>query len=463
MEPMADGRHIVGWVRGIGVAALIALVIVAFAQASAWLLAALAAVAVVALLWPRRLATEALNVPLAQLARLAEASPTPPKSLDATGAWLRDLARRLEARLAADEGRAAQAVVRTEGAAAILAGIEEPLVSIGADGRIDFCNPAAAALFKSRAERLMGRTPDEAFTHAELHSACARAAAGERARCQIRIGLGDAARVLDVSVGPASPAPRVVLVFRDTTELSQALQMKTDFVANASHELRTPLAAARLALETLESLGDEPHEMRGRILATITGNVARLEQMIRDLLDLSRLESPEVEVRIEALPASDLAAELATLYGPACEGRRVALRFELAPALEGMRTDRSLLMLILSNLIDNAISFAGEGTDVRVVGRPSPTDASAAVFEVIDKGQGIPVHLQQRIFERYYQVDAARDGGIRRGTGLGLAIVKHAVRRLGGSVRVNSIWKQGTTMIVEVPGCLSGATAANPR
>jgi signal transduction histidine kinase len=76
-------------------------------------------------------------------------------------------------------------------------------------------------------------------------------------------------------------------------------------------------------------------------------------------------------------------------------------------------------------------------------------------LEVIDRGVGIPLDQQQRVFERYYQVDAARTPGQpRRGTGLGLAIVKHAVRRLGGTVRVQSLWQQGTTMIVELPGCV---------
>jgi two-component system, OmpR family, phosphate regulon sensor histidine kinase PhoR len=193
-------------------------------------------------------------------------------------------------------------------------------------------------------------------------------------------------------------------------------------------------------------------------MSMLSGNVARLEEMVRDLLDLSRLESPEAALRIEPAPGSELARGLSEDFSNACRQRSLTLVFDLDPALERVRTDRKLLGLILSNLIDNATKFAFEGTEIRVVGRPlAPQNGGLAGvrLEVIDRGVGIPLNQQSRVFERYYQVDQARDGGrIRRGTGLGLAIVKHAVRRLGGTIRVNSVWQQGTTMVVELPGCL---------
>ncbi|MBL9032693.1 MAG: PAS domain-containing protein [Phycisphaerae bacterium] len=437
------------------VATVVALATASLAGGGPWLVIPLALVGVLFVVPVRRMRGESTAEPMRRLARLTGAS------AEAEGP-LADLVERAEAML--EEARRGEIAAAAEAATlrAILAGLDEAMVSIAESGRIDVCNPAAAAMLGTRAERLVGRTPVEAFTQAEVHAACERAARGERVRSRIRVGLGDAERVLEVSAGPATPEGRVVIAFRDTTELSRALQMKTDFVANASHELRTPLAAVRLALETLEDLGDESPQTRARLVGTISRNVHRLEQMIRDLMDLSRLESPESEVRSEPVSMADVSEELGGLFGPACEGRRVRLRFEVEPEAATLRTDRSLLTLILSNLIDNAISFAIEGTDVRVVGRASEHEPGTAIFEVIDRGQGIPVHLQQRIFERYYQVDAARDGGVRRGTGLGLAIVKHAVRRLGGSVRVNSVWGQGTTMIVELPGALGDPGGVSP-
>jgi two-component system, OmpR family, phosphate regulon sensor histidine kinase PhoR len=252
--------------------------------------------------------------------------------------------------------------------------------------------------------------------------------------------------------GAAPPAP-VLMTFRDVTEVTRMLAVRTDFVANASHELRTPIAAIRMALETLETEGDEGGELRARLLSIIASQVARLEELARDLLDLSRLES-EAEVRTEPLALADVAASLRTAFEGVLRERRLTLEFEISEGAAVLRTDRRLLELIVSNLIDNAAKFAFEGTPVRVVADRGPAGVRV---RVIDRGQGIPLADQPRIFERFYQVDPARAGGgdrsapARRGSGLGLAIVKHAVRRLGGSVNVSSVWQQGTTMTVELP------------
>ena len=203
--------------------------------------------------------------------------------------------------------------------------------------------------------------------------------------------------------------------------------------------------------------------MRTRLTAMISGNVSRLEEMVRDLLDLSRLESTEAPANPEPVSLGELAAALSDDFGPALKERRLSLRFEIDPGVERLRTDPRLLELILKNLIDNASKFAYEGTTVRVLASPwtpergpGAQDQEPGVrIRVIDRGVGIPISQQQRVFERFFQVDPSRSGfAHRRGTGLGLAIVKHAVKALGGTIGLNSVWKQGTTMIIEIPGCL---------
>jgi signal transduction histidine kinase len=133
-----------------------------------------------------------------------------------------------------------------------------------------------------------------------------------------------------------------------------------------------------------------------------------------------------------------------------------------------IRSDRVLLELVLRNLVENATKFAREETEIVIKAvpagipmdpvNPPPPEADLARglrLTVRDEGLGIPLAHQQRIFERFYQVDRARTGGsVQRGTGLGLAIVKHATRRLGGRVGVESVYQQGTTMIVELPRCV---------
>jgi signal transduction histidine kinase len=145
------------------------------------------------------------------------------------------------------------------------------------------------------------------------------------------------------------------------------------------------------------------------------------------------------------------------MFSDACALRGVGLLFELDPALEHLMTDRLLLMLIAKNLVENAAKFAREGTDIRVVGEVVATPGApmdTMRLRVIDRGVGIRLAEQQRIFERFYQVDPARSGSAERGSGLGLAIVKHAAKLLEGTVGVESVWGQGTTMTTEIPSCV---------
>ena len=252
------------------------------------------------------------------------------------------------------------------------------------------------------------------------------------------------------------------MTLHDVTEQATAMRLKTDFVANASHELRTPLASIRSAAETLREVGGEDDAMRDKLISMIANNAERLEELSRDLLDLSILESPEAPCAVERVDLLAIADDLRELFSNACTHRRVALEFDLDKRLAETWTDARLVRLVLRNLIDNAIKFAREDTSVRV--RGAVLDEARAVngfrrhglrLEVVDRGIGIPLAQQQRVFERFYQIDAARTGSTqRRGTGLGLAIVKHALRALDGSIRIDSVWQQGTTMIVELPGCI---------
>ncbi|VAX41993.1 Phosphate regulon sensor protein PhoR (SphS), partial [hydrothermal vent metagenome] len=246
------------------------------------------------------------------------------------------------------------------------------------------------------------------------------------------------------------------------TEQATAMQLKTDFVANASHELRTPLASIKAAAETLHEVGGEDPQIRERLIAMIASNAERLEELSRDLLDLSSLESPEAACVIERVDLTAIAEDLHELFAEPCTTRQITLEFDLDDRLSTTWTDARLVRLVLRNLLDNAVKFADTGSVVRVRGSVSPgagdapgTTRLGATLEVIDQGIGIPIAQQQRIFERFFQADEARTGSpARRGTGLGLAIVKHALRALGGTIEVESVWQQGTTMTVDLPGCV---------
>lgn len=369
----------------------------------------------------------------------------------------------------------------------IVDAIDGPVLATDADGIIRLCNAAGREMFSSPPAGASspitpnGRLVEEVFTQPDILVIHGRALRGEQSTKRLRIAVSDGQiRVFEVTAAPAQLSteddpPRrqgdtdstgVVLTLRDVTELATAMQLKTDFVANASHELRTPLASIRAAAETLTTLEPDDHAMRTRVLAMLERNAQRLEEMVRDLLDLARLESPEAEVQKRNVDLGELASQLAVLYEPQCAQRRLELRFEISQETRILRTDPRLISLITKNLVENAIKFANEDTVIRVRVKcvndapRTPTLSGAPIattarLEVSDKGMGIPLQSQARIFERFFQVDASRTGHPqKRGTGLGLSIVKHAVRALDGRVWVESVYGEGTTMIVELPGAV---------
>ncbi|MBL8762375.1 MAG: PAS domain-containing protein [Phycisphaerae bacterium] len=347
---------------------------------------------------------------------------------------------------------------------AVLDADRDPVIATDSAGELIIWNRAAADFFDRPHQALQGRIIDELFTQSEVLGLHAGAVAGHARAAQVRMSRRGAMRVYEVVAAPAAlelaglstrsratyAEPGVVLTLRDVTELARAVQLKTDFVANASHELRTPLSSIKAAAETLGEMVDEP-PMAARLVLMIAANTTRLEELTRDLLDLSRLETPEASIDLAPVRLAELFESLAPVFETPCKERNLRLVFEASPDASELTSDPRLLSLILKNLIENSTKFAYEGTTIRVVAsRPSPRDGVR--LQVIDQGIGIPLNAQDRIFERFYQVDLSRAGGTsRRGTGLGLAIVKHAAKALGGTVSVQSVWKEGTTMSVDLP------------
>lgn len=346
--------------------------------------------------------------------------------------------------------------------------VDAPVLAADAEGRVLLANRAMLGILESDASGVQEVRVEDLFTQADLLELVGRARRGVTAEGRVRLTRRQRTFLYDATARHAALGEPggVVLTLRDVTELASAVQLKTDFVGNASHELRTPIAAIRAAVDTLIGPARNDPGMRERLATMIRDHVLRLEDLIGDLLDLSRFESPEYEVRLSAFDLRELCAELEALTGPMRAERRLTLTCELADGACMVRSDWSALLLIVRNLVENALKFSHDGGTVRVAA--DSNEADELVIRVIDQGIGIPLAQQQRIFERFYQVDAARSGsGLRRGTGLGLAIVKHALRRLGGSIEVESVWQEGTTMTVRLPGVLNaggeGAPESEPR
>lgn len=246
----------------------------------------------------------------------------------------------------------------------------------------------------------------------------------------------------------------VLLVLRDITRLVSTVQMKTDFVANASHELRTPIAAIKLAFETLSDVYQDDPQQTARCIDIIGGHLKRLEDMLQDLLDLSRVENAEIKPEIQPLAAGEILAGIEQTQGPIAQTKNITLQLQIEPPGLMIQSDPRLLQLILKNLVENAIKYTPSGGRVTV--RLTEHERGFKLV-VSDTGIGIPPQHLDRVFERFYQVDSARSSSSGRGTGLGLAIVKHALHALQGQVKLESTVGRGTTVTCLLPGDLSKA------
>ncbi len=254
--------------------------------------------------------------------------------------------------------------------------------------------------------------------------------------------LGD--RIVTLTARPLEPGGALVALY-DLTPIRRLEAVRRDFVANVSHELKTPLTVIGGFAETL--LDEElPAGMRKQFAASVRANAIRMQRIVDDLLDLSRIESGGwIPVPVWT-DVAQLAGEAFASAATAAQGKGVVLASDVGEAAERVWADPTALRQILGNLVDNAVRYTADGAiTVRSV-REGPI----VVVSVEDSGTGIPEEHLPRIFERFYRVDDARsrDAG---GTGLGLSIVKHMAEAHGGRASAESRPGRGTTIRVSFP------------
>jgi len=238
-----------------------------------------------------------------------------------------------------------------------------------------------------------------------------------------------------------------ILLIRDLTSTRRLEGMRRDFVANVSHELKTPLTAIRGFTEPLLE-GDVDETRAKEFLGRILANLERMQHLVDDLLDLTRIESGGWAPDPREMELGPVAERIWRRLEPVATGRSVDLRVDM----EGrwVLADTEALDQIFANLIDNAVRYSPDGGTVTV--RALPVEHRHRVrIEVGDEGPGIPSEHQERVFERFYRVDAGRSRAA-GGTGLGLSIVKHLVGAHGGRIGIDSELGRGTTVWFELPG-----------
>ena len=227
-------------------------------------------------------------------------------------------------------------------------------------------------------------------------------------------------------------------------ELEQVDRLRRDLVANASHELRTPIGALQARLENLvDGVEEADHETMEGLLA----QVQRLGALTDQLLDLSRLESGAVPLRVAEVGALELLERIASDWRSRTTGRGVELEVRVDPPDLALRADEQRLRQVIDNLLANAVRHSPSGGTVAL---RAAADGDRARLEVVDDGPGIPPGEAELVFERFYRSDQARSAD-EGGTGLGLAIARWIVELHRGSITVDSERARGCGIVVELP------------
>ncbi|MBI2560691.1 MAG: PAS domain-containing sensor histidine kinase, partial [Planctomycetes bacterium] len=238
-----------------------------------------------------------------------------------------------------------------------------------------------------------------------------------------------------------------VLVFNDITDLRRLEKVRIDFVANVSHELKTPITSIKGFVETLKERAlNEPENAR-KFLDIIESHTNRLNNLINDLLNLSRIESKDIPLKIIKIDALPVINKVAGGLTHRFQEKKQVLSIEFPDNFPQLMADESLLEQAITNLLDNAIKYTQDGGKITVSG---VAEKNWIRLEVADTGIGIPAKDLPRIFERFYRVDKARSREM-GGTGLGLAIVKHIMVAHGGSVTVESKLGAGSKFTLLFP------------
>ena len=322
--------------------------------------------------------------------------------------------------------------------------MDPAVVLVDSDDAVLLANPAARALGIVRGNRLM--VP-------ELLGLVQEVRAGGSRRLDVRLPgdlAGAGPRLVGVHgvrlhSGTLPPPGPVALVLQDVTEARRVEAVRRDFVANVGHELKTPVGALALLAEAIEGAADDPEAVQ-RFAGRMTHEADRLGRLVRELIDLSRIQGGE--------PLPDLVlVDIDTVLAEAVDRTRTAARAKELEIVVGgqaglvVRGVESQLATAVTNLLANAVAYSSGADKIAVAARARSGFAEIAVT---DSGIGIPRTDRQRVFERFYRVDQSRASST-GGTGLGLAIVKHVASNHGGSVSVWSEEGLGSTFTLRIP------------
>ena len=329
--------------------------------------------------------------------------------------------------------------------AAVLEQLPDGIIISNAQGQVQFANPAANKLLSERGRNLVGHTIAEALRHHQFIEVWQASKTSDTMQSEV-LEMPFQRGFLQLVVAPDQYAPGgSLLLIQDLTRLRRLETVRRDFISNLSHELRTPLASLRALTETLQdgALDDPPAAQR--FLSRIETEVDALTQMAQELLDLSRIESGQVELNLQKISPQKILQRVAERMRMQAERAEINLMLDCPSELPNLHADVARIEQVLVNLIHNALKFTSTGGTVTL---SAEAGSRQIRFAVADSGIGIPARDLPRIFERFYKADRARAS---RGTGLGLSISKHLIEAHEGKIWAESVEGRGSTFYFSLP------------
>jgi two-component system phosphate regulon sensor histidine kinase PhoR len=342
---------------------------------------------------------------------------------------------------------------------ALLSSMTEGVVAVDSQERIFKINDAAAQMLHLPKEKALNRYLWEVLRNPRLTSLI---------REVLREGKSKGIELTDLPIpgrggGSTSGTPTfrlqvsviresgyvsgAAIVFHDITDLKKLEKMRVEFVANVSHELKTPLASIKGFVETLKDGAVDEPETAKRFLGIIEKHANRLDNLINDLLSLSKIESRETPLELKKIRLLPLLKKITANLEERIREKNHSLDLRVEQEELELVADEPLLDQAVTNLLDNAIKYTPNGGRLSI---SAGVNGGRVELSVGDTGIGIPEQDLPRIFERFYRVDKARSREM-GGTGLGLAIVKHIMLAHGGEARVESQLGSGSTFTLSFP------------
>ncbi|MFP4687951.1 MAG: sensor histidine kinase, partial [bacterium] len=331
---------------------------------------------------------------------------------------------------------------------AIVRSISNPIIVTDKDNKIVLINPEAENVFTIKEDNILDYhfleiiNNEEIFQ--EIDNTLKEEKSAEDADKVIRLDKGNLEKDYRLKVRPVynrnKEVELVVTLLEDITKLKEIDRMKTEFVSTVSHEFRTPLTSIKMSVELLleENVGSLTDEQRELLLAT-SEDCERLVSLINDLLDLSKIESGQIELDFQPAEVEEIVNSALNPITPQANEQDIELKTDLEDDLPPVTADFTKINWVITNLLGNALRHTGAGGSVTVSSRRR---GSRAYISVSDTGEGIPPEYRDKIFDKFVSIRGEDETS---GTGLGLAISREIVEAHGGKIWVESSEGEGST------------------